>query len=450
MIEAYSMRKIPMTHKEQDNTLLDDSLDKIKILEISNFIDEWEKELLFSENGFYSLKGKEVENKTKIFIENLETFINSKINEISFINSSSRILLNDVKEKKLNAIRMQMQKYENIQIKNWEIEVYENSIKSSIQRAVLYKKSNEIIESSFQNGLAVLEIISEKEKWNSKTYTVKKNLYEADFYYELINSFLLEKDARASFYFEKFKNKLKDKDKSTLEKAVIILKNNIVAYNWAKELFSYDFPDDRNEQEIKEVKNNEIEVLIRKYLLDFKNDKKKSDSKQKQEKNEKNWLEIVSLMEKQTDNAEMYIDYTLDKESINSKKMYIKNMRKNGFIITDKTVFIDLFSKIFEQFEIFKKEDISNYRKDLSADDYRIIEEMQSLSQKEFVLLLSDYKYIKSKLCEKGILGKEEIYGFIKTIFKIKEDYISKNKEEPDIEKRNKLIDSLLERYINK
>ena len=32
--------------------------DRTKILEISNFIDDWEKNVLFSSGGFYSLKGK--------------------------------------------------------------------------------------------------------------------------------------------------------------------------------------------------------------------------------------------------------------------------------------------------------------------------------------------------------------------------------------------------------
>ena len=48
-----SIRKIPVTESEiQQEALSDNHIDKIKILELSNIIDKWEQELLFSENGF--------------------------------------------------------------------------------------------------------------------------------------------------------------------------------------------------------------------------------------------------------------------------------------------------------------------------------------------------------------------------------------------------------------
>ena len=75
MINNYAMRKIPFVEKEIQNSFEIFENDKIKILEISNMIDKWEKELLFSANGFFSLKGKDVENKTEEFLTELEKFI---------------------------------------------------------------------------------------------------------------------------------------------------------------------------------------------------------------------------------------------------------------------------------------------------------------------------------------------------------------------------------------
>ena len=61
--DSFSLRKIDVSSEDVlDN---DFSLDKVKILDFSNSIDKWEQELLFSQKGFYSLKGKAVENKTK-------------------------------------------------------------------------------------------------------------------------------------------------------------------------------------------------------------------------------------------------------------------------------------------------------------------------------------------------------------------------------------------------
>ena len=82
MTQSFSMRKIPFVQKE--NLFSDNSVNtnEIKILELSNIIDAWEKEVLFSNKGFFSLKGKDVENKSKEFAQELEKFINAQASKI--------------------------------------------------------------------------------------------------------------------------------------------------------------------------------------------------------------------------------------------------------------------------------------------------------------------------------------------------------------------------------
>ena len=450
MTDVYSMRKIPIMKKDSQAVLIESDIDKVKILELSNFIDEWEKELLFSETGFFSLKGRSVENKTKEFIEELDQLISTKIYEINFSKQESKNIIIEIKKRKLDAIKSQMLAYEKNEMKNWEFEVYENSIKSCIQRAVLYKNNPEIIDSSFKNGISIIETMAEKEKWNDKTLTVRRNIFEADFFFEIINSFILARDAKASFYFEKYKEKLAAKDKITLDEAIKTLKNNVIAYNWAKELFSYEMSAENNEKEIKEIKDKELRFFVRKYLAEFLQEKKKEEKTKEQEKNEKNWKEIISILEKEPDKAELYIDYTLSKESINSKKNYIKMIRKDGYTTTNRTSFLNLIKMMFDDYEKFKQEDISNYRKDLSVEDYNLIEKMRSFSAAEYTFLNSDYSYIQSRLSTKQIDGKEDLYKLIKLVIAAKENYVSIKKEEPDIEKRNKIIDEVLARYNDK
>ena len=450
MTDVYSMRKIPIMKKDSQAVLIESDIDKVKILELSNFIDEWEKELLFSETGFFSLKGRSVENKTKEFIEELDQLISTKIYEINFSKQESKNIIIEIKKRKLDAIKSQMLAYEKNEMKNWEFEVYENSIKSCIQRAVLYKNNPEIIDSSFKNGISIIETMAEKEKWNDKTLTVRRNIFEADFFFEIINSFILARDAKASFYFEKYKEKLAAKDKITLDEAIKTLKNNVIAYNWAKELFSYEMSAENNEKEIKEIKDKELQFFVRKYLSEFLQEKKKEEKTKEQEKNEKNWKEIISILEKEPDKAELYIDYTLSKESINSKKNYIKMIRKDGYTTTNRTSFLNLIKMMFDDYEKFKQEDISNYRKDLSVEDYNLIEKMRSFSAAEYTFLNSDYSYIQSRLSTKQIDGKEDLYKLIKLVIAAKENYVSIKKEEPDIEKRNKIIDEVLARYNDK
>ena len=83
MTQTYSLRKIP--EKNIQINFEEENNDKIKILELMNIIDEWEKEVLFANNGFFSLKGKKDENKTKEFVKELDDFISSKIYQVSFL-----------------------------------------------------------------------------------------------------------------------------------------------------------------------------------------------------------------------------------------------------------------------------------------------------------------------------------------------------------------------------
>ena len=122
---SFSLRKIDVKQTEViDENMTFDS-DKVKILEFSNLIDKWEKELLFSENGFFSIKGKEIEGKTKEFYSELKKFINMKISEMKLKTSKSFDIVSDIKDKKLKVVLDQMQKYEKEQLSKWETQVYE-------------------------------------------------------------------------------------------------------------------------------------------------------------------------------------------------------------------------------------------------------------------------------------------------------------------------------------
>ena len=184
----FSIRKIPADLKPNDQIETSADIDKIKIIELSNAIDKWEQEILFDDNGFFSLSGKDAENKSGEFLGELNRFVNLKISQIRFKNTSSRDIAIDIKNKKIKAIQKQMDEYEFRQLKNWELQVFEEAVNSCIQRAVSYKTSVEIVRSSYQNAIAVLDFMSKKEEWSSKTKSSRKKQFESEFYSSIINS----------------------------------------------------------------------------------------------------------------------------------------------------------------------------------------------------------------------------------------------------------------------
>lgn len=449
--ESFSIRKIPVTESEiQQEALSDNHIDKIKILELSNIIDKWEQELLFSENGFFSLKGKKVERKINEFVVELDGFIDSKIQEITFVDDSSKKLAKTIKIEKIESIKRKMKAHEQTELKNWETEVYENAIKSSISRAVLYKSDVNIIESSFKNGLSVLKLMAENEDWTPKILKYREEKYKSEFYSSLIDAFIKDKNPKANFYFSKYKNILNLEDTEKFEKSIKELKNNVIAYNWAKELFSYNMVKSEQEKEIKTIKDKEIEKIVRNYLYDFSLSEKKQEEEIAKEKNIKNWQEIIDIAKSDIDKSLLYIDFNGKSDDIKSKKEYIKLIKKQNFILTDKKQFISLLSEYFENFEKFKTKDISNYQSCFSKEDYELFSNLQKIDNIEFFKLNIDYKYVIDEIKKLKINKEEDKYNIFKLILTVNNEYKQNNNKNPDFEARNKLISTVLERFKNK
>lgn len=449
--EYFSIRKIPVTESEiQQEALSDNHIDKIKILELSNIIDKWEQELLFSENGFFSLKGKTVEGKINEFVAELDGFIDSKIQEIAFVDNSSKKLAKTIKIEKIESIKRKMKAHEQTELKNWETEVYENAIKSSISRAVLYKSDVNIIESSLKNGLSVLKVMAENEDWTPKILKYREEKYKSEFYSSLIDAFIKDKNPKANFYFSKYKNILNLEDTEKFEKSIKELKNNVIAYNWARELFSYNMVKSEQEKEIKTIKDKEIEKIVRNYLYDFSLSEKKQEEVIAKEKNIKNWQEIIEIAKSDIDKALLYIDFNGKSDDIKSKKEYIKLIKKQDFILTDKKQFVSLLAEYFENFEKFKTKDISNYQSCFSKEDYELFSNLQKIDNIEFFKLNVDYKYVIDEIKKLKINKEEDKYNIFKLILTVNNEYKQNNNKNPDFEARNKLISTVLERFKNK
>lgn len=444
---SFSMRKIPFVQKdEQVENFEKIDLDKIKILEFCNIIDEWEKQILFSDDGFYSIKGKEVKEKLKSFEIELDKFIAVKISEMKFENEQTKEIALKIKSDKVLAIKKEMKIYEQQQLKNWEIEVYENSLISSITKAVLYKSNSSIVNSSLKNGLSVLSLMSKKENWSKQTLKLKIDEFKSKFYSSLINSFIQDKDIKAYSYFNKYKDDLLIDEKEKLEESMNEFKINVVAYNWAKEVHSYKLSEKEQEEKIKEIKDKKVEEQVRSLLSDLKLSDKKEKEEENKEKNKKNWQEIIDIVEQDKNKAYVYIDYSSKKENVSAKKQYIKQMKKNGYILTDKKEFVALMFEFSKNFEEFKNKDITNYQCCLSKDDYSFFVGLQKISDYEFEKINEDYKYLCEKLEDIKLEKQDEKYDLIKLLFSSKEEYKHINKKEADLKARNEIIELVLAR----
>lgn len=448
---SFSLRKIPVAKQNNLEIAKEDDryLDKIKILELSNSIDEWEKELLFSEGGYFSLKGKEVENKSTEYINELEKFINSKIFGIKFSSVKSKEAANEIKNLKIENIKQKMLNYEISELFEWEIDVYNKTVELSIEKALLYKNNPDIVSQCLQNGLSALKFMSQKEKWGTKIFKAKKDNYVSKFYYSLIMSFLDEKDITFLSYYEKYKSLLDENKQNELEEIVLKMKNNIIAYNWAKELFSYNLSDSENEVQIKKLCNKELETQVRIYFSIMKKNKKRNEKTETEKNTDANWNEIISLLNSEPDKAYLYIDLSAENRIIKSQKDYIKKISENGYIETDESEYVEILKEMIENPQKFQTKQLNVYKHILSEDDFNFLSKLQ----KDSGLLMQnvfDFKFIIKKLEKQKLSSPSQIYNFIKLYNHSISQCQQANSGNPDIEKRNKIIEAVLARNIEK
>ena len=242
-----------------------------------------------------------------------------------------------------------MKLYEQEQLKAWQNQVFEDALSCAIERAVNYKDNDSIIESSLNNAMHVITAMAENESWNPQIKENKITSFKAQFYSSLIYAFIRDKNIKASIFFDKYKKFLDEETIDDVQSSLKELKTNIIAYNYAKELFSYKLSDSENDKQISSIKDKDIKNAVRKYISDFKIFEKKSEELDERQKNSENWQTIINLEE--FDKALLNIDYSLNEESIKCKKSYIAKIIKEGFIKTDKTKFLELFLSIFDDFE---------------------------------------------------------------------------------------------------
>ena len=441
---SIALRKIPVNTNECTQEMLSDSsIDEIKIIELSTAIDRWEQEVLFCENGFYSLKGKEVQDKQKEYIEELKNFIESEIENISFKKSYSKEKAQEIKLAKINALKSKMDAYSIEQLNNWEMNTYEDALGVIVKNAVLYKNNPVVVENAFFNALKIIEFISCKENWNNKLTNYRKKQFASDFYLALINEFIKDKDIIAYQYFNKYKEEIPECEKEKLEKQINKMKVNIIASNWAKEVFSYNLDDKEFDKELNNIQDENIKTTARQFYFELKQSDKRNKTQAEKKKNIDNWKEVSAKVQEDVNTAELYIDYSLNNESIKSKKEYIKQFRETGFINTDLSTFLTLIKEVFTNFKLFKDKDISDYQGYLSKEDFFIFENIQKYTDEEIIYAIFDYNYIQKLIKESEIKCDDEKYNLIKMYFISVMDYKKKKNDKADIETRKKIIDSI-------
>ncbi len=447
---SYSLNKLPQNHNADNDDSLDKQYsDKVKLLEFSNLIDKWEQELLFSENGLFSIKGKEAEIKSKNFIDELKNFADSKIAEMNFSSPETKNAASVIKKMKIDNISFEINKYVSQQIKQWQINTFSDALDSAKNKALLYKNNPQLIQKSLKNAMLVLDMMAEAENWTPKTLKQKKDTFCSDFFKLIIDDFIHNKDASCAVYFEKYKKYLIIDDLDSYEKQICKLKNTVIAFNWAKELFSYNLSESENEKEIARLHDVELEGFVRNFLKSFKKQKNIQDELKNNADIEASWKKIIDTLNDEPEKAVLFIDDSQKESFKKSQKNYIDKFINDGFIKTDFKEFIKLFDLLLDDFISFKDKNIYDLKHLLSDEDFDLFLKFKKFNSDNYISFKSDFSFIKQQVKKSNIKSDESVY-YIYKMFILESDKKQNAQQNFNIEAKNKLIQEIILRFSDK
>ncbi len=412
--------------------------DLSKILEISNFIDDWEKNVLFSSGGFYTLKGKSALGKTEELLEVLKNDLEKILTETTFESRSSTKKAEGIIRVKISKIKAKMLEYEESEKKNWELETVENAVEYSKIKAKEYKNYPDMLEVCYMNGLSAIGIKSELSELSKEGTNNLINRFNSDFFEDIVWSFIDDNSESAKTFYDKNKKYISEEKRNLLEPSLLFLENKLLAFKKAKEFFE-DNPSDA-EKKISALKGDEVRKYTKLYFEGFINSKNNLLKEKKEELNIKIWENIDKLLKENSDLALFEVDLNGSEKSADSQINYIKTMIKNGKIETDNKKFFELFKLAFEDKSKFDAENLHDYKHCLDSIDFEYFMNFKkSLNQEQYLFLKNEYSLIKQ------YFTKDENYNvlFIKTLNLEKRIWEKNNSKQISFVQAAQLIESV-------
>lgn len=356
--------------------LKSEDIEKVKALELSNFIDNLEQNMLGGEESYYKKTGKDaIFNPQKkdggalIEIQKLEREINKKERELDFGPAQNGIL-EIIKNKKLDMIRKNFSSHETKQIQEWINKTFDEAIELSIKKAVFHRDNEGEIQISVQNGKSAILEKAKINNYQPEDLGLEISLFEERAISMILESYIREGNLKAIDFLNNHKDKLgKDKIKK-YEKETESIQKSFSSKNLANRIFNlYSSSKEKAFEELKNEKGDKEAKNLLEGLF---------SSKEKNEENEQNSILLKAFQEiskTQNENAPLSYDlipYELNEKNKNDIRSYLEKLMKGEEIQTSAEEFLSLFEIYRKNPLAFPKFNFIKYKMFLSDYDFRI------------------------------------------------------------------------------
>lgn len=423
-----------------------EQIDKTKTIEITSELDKYEQSLLYDkDNGYFYQTGKNAMGKSSEIMKSYSDYADELIKKSGLIGYSSSIAKNVIENRKTSIFKS-VNTHDYQQTNTWQNEVFTDKLNNVLNRALLNRNDDKVLQSNYKDGLTVLELQAQALKWDDETLKIKKSEYASNYHIQVLSGLLSDGNLNAKTYYDIHKNEIVSDRHSALLRSINDNENRYKARSIVNDMISRNLTLNDAYSEIDKINNIDLQNSVRSEYETKLREKDRLDTEQLAVQSQASLDKINEALQTNPEKAYLAIDPNLPVDVITKQMNYIEQFRKYGDVKTSHSAYLELMEKMTYDAENFKKLDLNNYIADLSSDDFKYFKKRQDeIGTMGFTVIQDDNEMILSAIDNLGWwkFGKPDETMFFNQADTLFREYeLRHGKKIPESEMKN-ILDSL-------
>lgn len=358
--------------------MLKANYDKAKLVEFSNFIDNWSNENLYDkEKGYFNKTGKEAMGKSPDVMASFDKYADEYISKAGFYGGWG-LRARDIVQKKRNTIERYVNAHDKQETDKWQDAVYTDAITNVFSRAVQGRNNPNDLNTFYKDGQTLLDNYAITKGWDKdpEMLAIKKKEYEGSFHAQILDAYLAEGSLKAREYFNKNKDKFTPEIQNRYLTRIHAEEVNYAARETAQTLLekpaaeAYKFIDTIPNIDVRNATENEYNRLLRhQEIIQKQNDIAISNQIMQEVYSAYDNGEDISSIMRKVNISGMSLD---QKEKIYNNLKTMQELEGAGNNWADYNILLDMAAYNNEE---FKNINPANYN--LTKEQYNKIVQMQ-------------------------------------------------------------------------
>lgn len=352
--------------------------DKTKLVEFSNFIDNWSNENLYDKDkGYFNKTGKEAMGKSPELMESFDKYADDYISKSGFYGGFAQRARNIVQQKR-NTIERYVEAHDKKETNAWQDAVYTDAVTNVFSKAIQGRNNDADLAMFYKDGMTLLDNYAITKGWDKdpEMLAMKKKQYEGNFHAQILDAYLAEGSLKAQEYFNKNKDKFTPEVQNRYLQRIHTEEVNYAARATAQSLLgkstqeAYQYIDSIQNIDVRNATENEYNRLLRhQETIQKQNDIKLSNQIMQEVYNAYDNGEDISSIMRKVNTSDMSLE---QKEKIYKNLKTMQELEGVGNNWADYNILLDMAAYNNEQFK-----DVNPANYNLTKEQYNKIVQMQ-------------------------------------------------------------------------